>query len=137
MPFTEAELFKKSMVTVLEELSTDKSMDRIIASVKQVPLSVTTARQCVCALKDDLHRIVLEVLSQAEHFPLAIDERTDNTDVAQLCVYVRYFHGNDFKEEAIQDDLLLHNNVRWLSKGKALEPFCELHDQVVDLVRKI
>lgn len=33
-------------------------------------------------------------------------------------------------EEATHDDLLLHNDVRWLSKGKVLERLCVLHDEV-------
>lgn len=36
------------------------------------------------------------------------------------------------ESEASYDDLLLHNDVRGLSKGKALECFVELRDQVVD-----
>ena len=39
-------------------------------------MSASTTGHRVHALKDDVHRIVLEGLSQAEHFPLAIDERT-------------------------------------------------------------
>ena len=38
------------------------------------------------------------------------------------------------ESEASHDDLLLHNDVRWLSKGKALEHFVELRDQVVDFL---
>lgn len=67
-------------------MATDKSIDSIIESVKQVSLSASTAGCRVHALADDVHRIVLEALNQIEHFALAIDERTDNTDVAQLCV---------------------------------------------------
>ena len=74
-------------MTVWEELTTDKSMDSIILSVKQVPLSASTAGCCVRALADDVRRIVLEGLSQAEHFSLAIDKSIDNTDVAQLRAY--------------------------------------------------
>ena len=37
-------------------------------------------------------------------------------------------------EEASHDDLLLHNDVIRLSIGK--ERFSELHDQVVDFLRK-
>ena len=33
-------------------------------------------------------------------------------------------------EEATYDDLLQHNDVRWLSKGKALERFCALVNEV-------
>lgn len=32
---------------------------------------------------------------------LAIDESTDSTDIAQLCVYVRYFDGEEFREELL------------------------------------
>lgn len=38
------------------------------------------------------------------------------------------------ESEASHDDLLLHNDVRWLNKGKALERFVELRDQVVDFL---
>jgi hypothetical protein len=38
------------------------------------------------------------------------------------------------ESEASHDDLLLHNDVRWLSKGKALERFVELRDQVVNFL---
>ncbi|KAF3847450.1 hypothetical protein F7725_020478, partial [Dissostichus mawsoni] len=49
-PFTDAEVFKEVMVTVLEELATDKSMDGVIASVKQVSLSARSAIRRIEAL---------------------------------------------------------------------------------------
>ncbi|KAJ4938926.1 hypothetical protein JOQ06_028392, partial [Pogonophryne albipinna] len=51
-PFTDTEVFKEVMVTVLEELATDKSMDGVIASVKQVSLSARSAIRCIEALSD-------------------------------------------------------------------------------------
>lgn len=49
-PFTDAKVFTECMVTVLEETTTDKSMDRIIASVKQVPLSAKIAQTTNCCV---------------------------------------------------------------------------------------
>ncbi|KAK1875836.1 SCAN domain containing protein 3 [Dissostichus eleginoides] len=46
-PFTDAEVFKEVMVTVLEELATDKSIDGVIVSVKQVSLSARSATRCI------------------------------------------------------------------------------------------
>ncbi|KAJ4945270.1 hypothetical protein JOQ06_013803 [Pogonophryne albipinna] len=90
-PFTDAEVFKEVMVTVLEELATDKSMDGVIASVKQVSLSARSAIRRIEALSDAVQGVIIKGLSQANYFSLAIDKSTDSTDVAQLCVYVRYF----------------------------------------------
>ncbi|XP_061569005.1 SCAN domain-containing protein 3-like [Cololabis saira] len=89
------------MVAVLEELATDKSMDGVIASVKQVPLSARSATRRIDALSDAVHGVILSGLSQANYFSLAIDESTDNTDVSQMCVYVRYFDGKEFREELL------------------------------------
>ncbi|KAM3860305.1 SCAN domain-containing protein 3-like [Diretmus argenteus] len=100
-PFTDAEVFKDVMVAVLEELATDKSMDGVIASVKQVPLSARSATRRIDALSDAVHGVVISGLSQANYFSLAIDESTDNTDVSQMCVYVRYFDGKEFREELL------------------------------------
>ncbi|KAJ4935313.1 hypothetical protein JOQ06_016849 [Pogonophryne albipinna] len=83
-PFTDAEVFKEVMVTVLEELATDKSMDGVIASVKQVSLSARSAIRRIEALSDAVQGVIIKGLSQANYFSLAIDESTDST-VVRLC----------------------------------------------------
>ncbi|KAK0137495.1 SCAN domain-containing protein 3 [Merluccius polli] len=95
-PFTDAELFKEVMVSVLEELAVDKSMDGIIASVKQVPLSARSATLRIEALSDAVQGVVISDLTRANYFSLAIDESTDNTDV-----FVRYFDGKLFREDLL------------------------------------
>lgn len=100
-PFTDAELFKDVMISVLEELSTDKSTDALIASVKQVPLSARTAVRRVDALSSAVQGQLLDALRKADWYSLATDESTDNTDVAQMCVYVRCFDGKSFREELL------------------------------------
>ncbi|KAJ4918999.1 hypothetical protein JOQ06_027888, partial [Pogonophryne albipinna] len=99
--FATSEVFKECMVAVLEELATDKSMDRIVASVKQVPLSASTTARRVHVLAEDVQRLVLDEVKKAEHISVAIDESTDTTDISQLSVFVRYFDGKDFKEELL------------------------------------
>lgn len=44
-------------------------------------------------------RLVSDGVKDAKHISLAIDESTDNTYISQLCVFVRYFDGKDFREE--------------------------------------
>ncbi|RXN20545.1 SCAN domain-containing 3-like isoform X2 [Labeo rohita] len=48
----------------------------------------------------------------------------------------RLFRKFVLESQASHDDLLLHNDVRWLSKGKALERFVELRAQVVDFLKQ-
>lgn len=59
-PFTDSEIFKECMVTVLEELPTDKAIEGIIVSVKQVSLSATTAARRIHVLADDVERSMLD-----------------------------------------------------------------------------
>lgn len=76
-PFTDAELMKEVMVSVLQELSTDKTADALIANVKQVPLSARTAVRRIEALSADVHAAIIHALRNADHYSLAIDESTE------------------------------------------------------------
>lgn len=78
------------MVAILEELATDKSIDKIIVTVKQISLYVSTA--------EHVQQLVTDGLKEAKYISLAIDESTDTTDVL-MRKFVRYFDGNDFREE--------------------------------------
>lgn len=115
--------FKECMVTVLEELATDKCMDRIIASVKQIPLSASSNAHRVHILAKNVQRLVLDGVSEVQHTSLAIDESTDNTDISQLCVFIRYFDGKDFKEELLALIPLEGNTTSDIIIGKLEELF--------------
>lgn len=82
----------------LEELGTDKSMDRIIALCKQIPLSASSTTCCVHVLAEDIQQLLLDGVKEAQHISMAINESTDNTDISQLPVFVRYVYGKDFKK---------------------------------------
>ena len=48
----------------------------------------------------------------------------------------RLFRKFVLESQASHDDLLLHNDVHWLSKGKAQERFIELNAQVVNFLKQ-
>ncbi|KAM8729080.1 protein FAM200A-like [Acanthopagrus schlegelii] len=135
-PFTESEVFKECMVTVLEELAPDKSMDRIIAAVKQIPLSASTAARRVHVLAEHVQQVVIEGIKEAKYISLAIDESTDNTDISQLCVFVRFFDGKDFREELLALLPLEDNTTADIIFGK-LEDFFKSHGLSFDKINLI
>ena len=67
-PFTDSEVFKEMMVTVLEELASDKSTDSIIASVKQMPLSTRSANRRIEVLSDAVQGVIIHSLGHANEF---------------------------------------------------------------------
>lgn len=99
--FTDAEIFKDVMVAVLEELVTDKSMEGVIASVKQMALSARSASRRIESLSDAVRGSIISGLSNTDYYSIAMDESTDNTDVSQMSIYVRYFDGKEFREELL------------------------------------
>ncbi|MGH0183585.1 UNVERIFIED_CONTAM: hypothetical protein FKN15_012311 [Acipenser sinensis] len=85
-------------------------------------------------LGSEVSDTLLDRLKKAEFMSLAVDESTDNTDNAQLCVSVRLFDGNCFRDEIDHHDLLVHNDVRWITKGKALNRFFDLKDEIIEFL---
>jgi len=98
-------------------------MDRIIASVKQIPLSAWSAARRVHVLAEDVQRLVLDGVKEAQHISLAVDESTDNTDISQLSIFVRYFDGKDLKEELLALIALEGNTTADIIFGKLEELF--------------
>ena len=70
-PFTDAELFKDVMITVLEELADDKSMDGVTAFVTQIPLSARSATRRTDAFSNSVQGAVISDFNQANSFSLA------------------------------------------------------------------
>uniref|UniRef100_A0A3Q0T044 SPIN-DOC-like zinc-finger domain-containing protein n=1 Tax=Amphilophus citrinellus TaxID=61819 RepID=A0A3Q0T044_AMPCI len=221
-PFTDAETVKECIQAAVDEVVTDdKVKQQVISSIKTIPLSDTTAGRRVEILATDVFDTLLVQLRKAEFISLAVDESTDNSDTAQLCMFiVDFFRDNrlDLKRvnllvtdgapsmagkikglsawlsavapkmkslhclihqsvlcaqlsgelKNIMDsvtatinfirstsslqhrlfrklladmsadhfDLLLHNNVRWLSQGNALMRVCELREEMITFLHE-
>ena len=89
------------MLASIEEVVNDeKSRKSIIDLIKQIPISDTSNMRRVESLALDIFEILLDKLRKAEMMSLAVDESADNSDVAQLCLYVRFF-GECFHEDLL------------------------------------
>uniref|UniRef100_A0A8C5N8A0 DUF4371 domain-containing protein n=1 Tax=Gouania willdenowi TaxID=441366 RepID=A0A8C5N8A0_GOUWI len=101
-PFTESETVKDCMLAVVDKVLTDDKVKKSVTSaIKQVPLSDTSNIRRVDILVTDVFETLLKELRKADNMAVAVDESTDRTDTAQLCMYVRFFDGNVFKEELL------------------------------------
>lgn len=96
------ETVKECMLASIEEVVTDeKTRKSIIDSIKLIPICDTSNMRRVEALASDVSETLLDKLRKAEVMSLAVDESTDNSDVAQLCLYVRFFDGECFREDLL------------------------------------
>ncbi|KAJ4934895.1 hypothetical protein JOQ06_007676, partial [Pogonophryne albipinna] len=101
-PFTDAETVKECMLASIEEVVADEKIRKIVIdSIKNIPISDTSTSRRVETLASDVFEILLDKLRKAEVMSLAIDESTDSSDVAQLCLYVRFFDGECFREDLL------------------------------------
>lgn len=80
------------MLASIDEVVTNaKTRKGIIDLIKQIPISDTSNMRRVESLASDIFETLLDKLRKAEVMSLAVDESTDNSVVAQLCLYVRFF----------------------------------------------
>ncbi|XDV14469.1 hypothetical protein PO909_014711, partial [Leuciscus waleckii] len=136
-PFTESETIKDCMLAVVDEMIVDQKMkDHVSSSIKKVPLSDTSALRRVDLLAKDVFDKLLENIQKTELMSIDIDESTDTTDVAQMCVYVRFYDGVRFREELLglipleghtTGEVLFQNVVAFFSEHKLdLQKVCLL-----------
>ena len=74
-------------------------------------MSDSTITRRIEDIGKDIHDQLLADLRAAPCFSIAVDESTDITDVAQLCVWVRFPKENSFQEEMLSL-LPLHGQTR-------------------------
>ena len=94
--FTDAEVVKECMMSASSVLFNDK---KCVELIQQIPLSDSTASRRADDLAENVDCQLLSDLKQAELFAIACDESTDRTDMSQLCVFSRFFDGQNFVEE--------------------------------------
>uniref|UniRef100_A0A8C5ET12 HAT C-terminal dimerisation domain-containing protein n=1 Tax=Gouania willdenowi TaxID=441366 RepID=A0A8C5ET12_GOUWI len=78
-----------------------KTRKSVIDSIWQIPISDTSNIRRVESLASDVFETLMDKLRKAEVMSLAVDESTDNSDVAQLCLYVQFYDGACFHEDLL------------------------------------
>jgi hypothetical protein len=101
-PFTDSETMKECILAVVNEvIKDDKVKTSVTSAIKNVPLSDTSNIRRVQLLATDVLETLLESLKKADVMSIAVDESTDKTDTAQLCIYVHFFDDKCFREELL------------------------------------
>lgn len=87
------------MLAMVDEVLIDaKVKTSVTSAIKDVPLSDTTNIRRVKILATDVFDTLL---GELDVMSTAVDESTDKTDIAQLCMYVRFYDGKRFREELL------------------------------------
>ena len=102
-PFVDSELIKDCMLTAVDSLVADASTKlKLSTDIQKMPMSRWTNARRITSLSNDVKSQMKVHLRETEWIALAVDESTDISDTAQLCLYVRYFDGSAFKEEMLE-----------------------------------
>ncbi|KAJ3586320.1 hypothetical protein NHX12_012720 [Muraenolepis orangiensis] len=145
-PFTDGEYAKTFMLDVANELFDDlPNKDKIIKRIQDMPLSARTVHDRTIVMANKVEETQVKDINAAPFFSLALDESTDMCDrqfgeVMSLVIRVINFIVaralNDRQFKTLLDEvnnypgLLLHSNVRWLSRGKVLSRFAACLNEI-------
>ena len=100
-PFTDGEFIKECMIKVAAQLFTDKA--DIQRAFKDIPLSARTLAWRADMLSSNIEDQLDEDIRKSEFVSLTLDESTDITGSAQLCIFIRYVFENSIMKEELLD----------------------------------
>lgn len=99
---TESEMIKECILAAVEEaVPDDKMRPQVMSCIKAIPMSDMTTGRWIDDLGTDVFEKLLDQLRKADFISLAVDETTDNSDTAQLCLFVRFFDGEIFRKDIL------------------------------------
>lgn len=88
-PFKEGEFIKKSLLLAASKVCPEKN-----DQFSKISLSANTVAERISDLSEDIYVQLCEKAKRFCAYSVALDESTDNTDTAQLAVYVRGVNDN-------------------------------------------
>ncbi len=100
--FSDSEIVKDCFLASAEILFAEfDNKNAIIKQIKGLQLSDSTIMRRIENIGKDVSDQLCADVSAAQCFSIAVDESTDLTDVAQLCVWVRFPKEKSFQEEML------------------------------------
>ena len=134
-PFTDGEFIKECMINVAAQLFPDKP--DIQRAFKDISLSARTIARRADMLSSNIKDQLDEDIRKSEFVSLALDESTDITGSAQLCIFIRYVFENSIMKEELLDMVPLPKTTTGQDINDALIEVLKKHQKHLEPLDKI
>lgn len=89
--------------------------------VNNIPLSRNTVTRRIQDISNYSKNLLINKIQNCSFYSLALDETTDNTDVAQLLIFIRLVDNQFNVEEELLSLMSLHNTTKGVDVYRAME----------------
>ena len=111
--FQDGEMVKEAFVEAADSLFRDfKNKAEILSSIKALQLSRHTVTRRCDAMAEDLTQKMWTDIRNCEFFSLQLDESTDVSDTAQMCVFIRMVFSDITAKEELLTVLFMKEQTR-------------------------
>lgn len=113
--FQDGEIVKEAFVEAADTLFQDfKNKAKILSSIKALQLSRSTVARRSEAMAQDLMQQLWKDIADCECFSLQLDEPTDASDTAQVCIFIRIV----FPDMTAKEELLTVLSMTGQTRGE-------------------
>ena len=100
--FQDGEMVKKAFVEAADSFFRDfKNKGEILSSIKALQLSRSTVTRRYEAMSEDVTQQMGKNIEDCECFSLQLDESTDVSDTAQMCIFIRVVFSDIIAKEEL------------------------------------
>ena len=131
-PFTDGEFIKECIIKVAAQLFPDKA--DIQRAFKDISLSARTVARLADMLSSNIEDQLDEDIRKSEFVSLALDESTNITGNAQLCIFIRYIFENSIMKEELLDLVSLTKTTTGQDISDALIKVLKKHHVPLDKI---
>ncbi|KAJ8352117.1 hypothetical protein SKAU_G00235930 [Synaphobranchus kaupii] len=124
--FQDGEMVKEAFVEAADSLFRDfKNKAEILSSIKALQLSRSTVTRRCEATAEDLTQQMWKDIGDCECFSLQLDESTDVSDTAQMCIFIRMVFSDITAKEELLTVLPMKEQTRGEDIFQSFKNFIE------------